>query len=340
MNTETTEKVDLVFTEAAPLPLDVLLKRLRPSTAAVYTGIWKNFDAFCLANGYDAIARPHDSVMAYIDAQLDSDLSPYTVSTRLTTLRSIYRKAAQAGLVDDAQAQKVQQIDPIGNLAKKENIARRRTDVTKDDVDMLLDAVDTSTLAGKRTRGFLMTLFGTGGRAAEIVNLRFADIAQLPDGTWRADVLGKTDPTPRPVRLPERAALYLLHVLLPAYTEVLGYEPEYCFLRFSNTALMPTPITTRSAHRLLQGAFEASGLKITTHEDGTVTGKYKRLGCHDARRWMINRILDVSADRSDDGKPDVHLAMVAAGHKDISTTMVYASEVQKSRRLSEIPELI
>lgn len=138
---------------------------------------------------YRAESRPPISkavVNAYKVRLQAARLSASTINVRLSAVRKLVAEAADNGLIDPALA---------AGIARVRGVARRGVRLgnwlDRRQAERLIQAPDTSTLAGKRDRALFAVLIGCGLRRAEAVGLRFEHIQQRQQRWVIVDLLGK-----------------------------------------------------------------------------------------------------------------------------------------------------
>jgi site-specific recombinase XerD len=135
-----------------------------PQTILAYRYAAEGLVDFLGAHGMPAraadIRRGH--VEAYVEDLL-AHRSPATANQRYRSLQQFFRWLAQEGEV---------QSNPMVNM-KPPTIPERPVPVVKlEDLKIMLDGCDTSTLEGRRDEAILRVFIDTGARLAELANLR------------------------------------------------------------------------------------------------------------------------------------------------------------------------
>ena len=166
--------------------------------------------------------------------------------------------------------------------------------LTVDEVFRLLDSIDTKTLAGKRNRAILETMYSAGIRVSELVGLNVPDV-DFSGKTVR--VLGKGNKERIvPVGQPALAAIQ-------AYREALHIQKKITENKgplFLNKNL--GRLTARSVARILDKAALEAGLSVP-------------VAPHDLRHSFATHMLDAGLD--------LRLVQELLGHKQLSTTQKY-----------------
>jgi site-specific recombinase XerD len=144
-------------------------------------------DAFLL--WYRAGFRPPISkaVVSAYKAQLEAlGLAASTINVRLSAIRKLVAEAADNGLISAELAASVAKVKG----APRHGV-RMGNWLDREQAERLLQAPDSSTMAGKRDRGLLAVLIGCGLRRSEAAALSFEHI-QEREGRWViVDLIGK-----------------------------------------------------------------------------------------------------------------------------------------------------
>jgi site-specific recombinase XerD len=143
-----------------PWMLDVLLSQ---HSVKGYSRDLADFAKQMANLGVDILHVKADHVRLYKAALLKAGARPATVARRLSVLRGVYRQLAARGFVSWEVAQEL-------NTVKAPPVAKNSTPaLTNRQAVMLLRAIDTSTLKGKRDLALLQTFFITGCRVSALV---------------------------------------------------------------------------------------------------------------------------------------------------------------------------
>lgn len=280
--------------------LDRYLKSMAYDNASSYT--IKNY-------GTDIgqfIAYCRDSSITTID-KLDRDI----VRDFLTVLDDL-------GHVRASLARRVFELHAFGdfllrNKAWEQNVFRRvyaprvprklPRYLTIEDMDLLLQAYDTTTPAGLRNRAILEVLYASGVRVSEIAGLNL-DKVDLASGELR--VLGKGDK--------ERVALLGQPAIAVLRQYIDTARPQLIGKRITNAVFLNRfggRLSTRSVDEIVRKAGEAAGLQQT------VTPHLLR---HTFATHMLN------------GGADLRVLQELLGHENLATTQIYASITQRRAR--------
>lgn len=219
-----------------------------------------------------------------------ADLSKQTRASSqaryLSTLRRFYRWQLGRGRIV---------ADPTLKLANPSRPSRLPKVMSEKQVESLLDAPDLDTPLGLRDRAMLETIYATGLRVSELVNLRLHEVS-LADGVLRA--LGKGSKE-RLVPLGQLAIEWIQRYLNEARPDILnGQQSDDLF------------VTTRGSAMTRQGFWHI--IKRYALIAGIAPDK---LSPHVLRHAFATHLLNHGAD--------LRVVQLLLGHADISTTQIY-----------------
>lgn len=139
-----------------------------PLTIDAYAKDLATYRTFLEERGKTDLAHiERDDILAFQKSQLDQGFAVSTLERRLSAIKGLHRFALREGYVDADPAQAIPLPKKPGRLPDVLSI---------DQVNALLDNVDTSTATGKRDATILEVLYGCGLRVSELVNLDRANI--------------------------------------------------------------------------------------------------------------------------------------------------------------------
>jgi integrase/recombinase XerD len=219
-------------------------------------------------------------------AHLSRQTRASSQSRYLSTLRRFYRWQLGRGRIF---------IDPTLKLANPARPSRLPKVMSEKQVDALLNAPDLDTPLGLRDRAMLETLYASGLRVSELVNLKIHEIG-FNEGVVR--VIGKGSKE-RLVPLGEQAIDWLTRFLNEARPDILkGQQSEDMFVTARGGAM------TRQSFWLL--------IKRYALQAGIDPAK---LSPHVLRHAFATHLLNHGAD--------LRVVQLLLGHADISTTQIY-----------------
>ena len=139
-----------------------------PLTIDAYAKDLATYRTFLEERGKTDLAHiERDDILAFQKSQLDQGFAVSTLERRLSAIKGLHRFALREGYVDADPAQAIPLPKKPGRLPDVLSI---------DQVNALLDNVDTSTATGKRDATILEVLYGCGLRVSELVNMEFSQI--------------------------------------------------------------------------------------------------------------------------------------------------------------------
>ena len=226
------------------------------------------------------------STLSAFIAQLSRNTRASSQARYLSTLRRFYRWQVGRGRIAD---------DPTLKLANPSLPSRLPKVMSENQVAALLTAPDLATPLGLRDRAMLETLYATGLRVSELVNLKLHEVS-LVDGVLRA--LGKGSKE-RLVPLGEQAIDWLTRYLSEARSALLHNQPSDDLF-----------VTTRGGAMTRQAFWHLiKRYALVAEIDPT------KLSPHVLRHAFATHLLNHGAD--------LRVVQLLLGHADISTTQIY-----------------
>ena len=204
----------------------------------------------------------------------------------LSTLRRFYRWQLGRGRIV---------ADPTLKLANPSRPSRLPKVMSEKQVEALLDAPDLDTPLGLRDRAMLETIYATGLRVSELVNLKLHEVS-LADGVLRA--LGKGSKE-RLVPLGQLAIEWIKRYLNEARPDILnGQHSDDLFVTARGGAM-----TRQAFWQLIKRYALIAGIAP------------EKLSPHVLRHAFATHLLNHGAD--------LRVVQLLLGHADISTTQIY-----------------
>ncbi len=237
-------------------------------------------------NSGEALLDLRATTLSAFVAHLSRQTRASSQSRYLSTLRRFYRWQLARGRIVN---------DPTLKLANPTRPSRLPKVMSEKQVESLLAAPDLDTPLGLRDRAMLETLYATGLRVSELVNLKLHEIG-FNEGVLRA--LGKGNKE-RLVPLGELAIDWLGRYLKEARQEILkGRQSDALF------------VTARGGARTRQAFWQL--IKRYALIAGIAPEK---LSPHVLRHAFATHLLNHGAD--------LRVVQLLLGHADISTTQIY-----------------
>ncbi len=144
---------------------DVLKKQ--EHTLEAYKRDVRKFKAFLDGRGVDYLSCDNSHMAAFVMEQTKEGRSKATVNRRISSIRLFFQYLVDTGQRKD---------NPTKGI-KTVRLERKTIDyLTIEEVTALIEAPDTTTLKGVRDRAILETMYGTGLRVTEIIDLNLANL--------------------------------------------------------------------------------------------------------------------------------------------------------------------
>ncbi len=141
--------------------------RVAPLTADVYLSELRHFLAWCEQEEQEPESIDVAGLSLYFQDRKDEGLDERTLSKAISALRSFFRWYESEGFRSD---------DPSATL-ERPRLHRHLPDVlTREQVDLILDSIDTSNPLGLRDRALLELIYSGGLRISEASGLDLVDL--------------------------------------------------------------------------------------------------------------------------------------------------------------------
>ena len=282
---------------AAPIPGQIraflnycrLEKGLSENTLKSYTLDLSHFTRF-FPPPFNLPAE--EELRAYVDDLYKSGLNSRTIARRLSTLRGLYGFLLREGEISSDPTEHLRPPRPWRNIPKY---------LSLENIERIVDGIDTGCARGLRDRAMLELLFATGLRVSELCRLAVGDV-DLSFGVVRTTGKGNKQ---RLVPV-GKAAIQAVEKYLTGGRGALlgGRASRYLF------------VTSRGGCLTRQGFWKL----LAGH--GRKAGLFHGVTPHVLRHSFATHLLD--------GGADLRSVQVMLGHSDISTTEIY-THVMRSR---------
>ena len=237
-------------------------------------------------NAHEPVLDIRETTLTAFVAHLSRETRASSQSRYLLTLRRFYRWQLGRGRITT---------DPTLKLANPTRPSRLPKVMSEKQVDSLLAAPDADSALGLRDRAMLETLYATGLRVSELVNLKLHEIG-FNEGVLRA--LGKGSKE-RLVPLGELAIDWLGRYLNEARPDILkGRQSDALFVTARGGAM-----TRQAFWQLIKRYAAVAGIAP------------EKLSPHVLRHAFATHLLNHGAD--------LRVVQLLLGHADISTTQIY-----------------
>jgi len=235
---------------------------------------------------HEALLDTRDTTLSAFIAHLSRQTRASSQARYLSTLRRFFRWQLGRGRIVT---------DPTLKLANPARPSRLPKVMSEKQVSNLLDAPDTDAPLGLRDRAMLETLYATGLRVSELVNLKLHEIG-FNEGVLR--VLGKGSKE-RLVPLGELAIDWLTRYLNEARSEIIkGQQSDALFVTARGGAM-----TRQAFWQLIKRYALLAGIDPA------------KLSPHVLRHAFATHLLNHGAD--------LRVVQLLLGHADITTTQIY-----------------
>jgi integrase/recombinase XerD len=284
--------------------IDAHLMRLRVErglsthSLEAYSRDLRSFHEFCRLHRLEPAQFDGGALTRYLESLADRGFAPTSQRRHLSAVRGLAREMLDRGVINR---------DPLLS-GKLTNLSRKlpRT-LSRRDIELLLETIDTSTVRGLRDRAMLELAYSSGLRVTELVGV------QLPHLNLRAGL----------VTVPGKGGK---ERIVPLGRSAAGAIAEYLKRREEELRRTATGRNPRAALKLARG----SKALFITRLGGPMTrqGFFKALkawAANDRRlKWMSPHTLRHSfATHLLEGGADLRAVQEMLGHSDISTTQIY-----------------
>jgi len=237
-------------------------------------------------HGHEALLDSRETTLTAFIAHLAKHTRASSQARYLSTLRRFYRWQVGRGRIVS---------DPTLKLANPSLPSRLPKVMSEKQVESLLDAPDLDTPLGLRDRAMLETIYATGLRVSELVNLKLHEIG-FNEGVLRA--LGKGSKE-RLVPLGQLAIDWITRYLHEARPDILhGQQSDALFVTARGGAM-----TRQAFWQLIKRYALVAGIDPA------------KLSPHVLRHAFATHLLNHGAD--------LRVVQLLLGHADISTTQIY-----------------
>jgi integrase/recombinase XerD len=267
---------------------------LAKNTIASYRVDLRRYLAFISASGISALSKISKSnIMDFMLAEKEKGVSPVSIARRLAAIRMFHRFLARERILKE---------DPT-NLIDSPKLWKKIPDtLSLNEVEALIAQPDPLDLQGCRDRAILETLYATGMRVSEAVNLR-KDNVNMDVGFLRCVGKGNKE---RVIPLGKKAIHSIQRYLEFSRPKLLGKNSnaEFLFLNRSGKS-----ISRQSLWKIIKRCGVKAKIK-------------KLIKPHTLRHSFATHLLERGAD--------LRSVQEMLGHSDISTTQIY-THINKDR---------
>jgi len=262
---------------------------LSQNTVSAYRSDLKHFLQYLAAAEKRLFTVDRDCLRDYLDLRSESG-SRRTLSRSLSSLKRFYRYALSEQWID---------FDPTADIASPSLGKTLPKTLSEQEVENLIEAPDAATGLGVRDRAMLETLYATGLRVSELIELKLSEI-DLVAGACR--VIGKGDKE-RLVPLGAQALSWIERYLDRGRAELLGQR---------NSEMV---FVTRRGSGMSRQAFWQNIKRYAV-----LAGIDNSLSPHTLRHAFATHLLNHGAD--------LRSVQMLLGHASLSTTQIYTHVAQ------------
>ena len=277
------------------------VRRLSGHTLESYARDLRGLTAFAEKRGRAPRDLDRAALEAWVRGQMAEGRAPSSVARAIAGVRGFYKFLVMDGRLT---------ADPSSDLRAPRAFKALPKYLSLEQVDLLLDAPDTSTPAGLRDRAMIELLYATGLRVTELVTLRPQDVRV--ESSYLT-CTGKGDKQ-RIVPVGEAAKLWLERYLREARPALLAGKGKKARDRTAATLF----VNARG------GRMSRSGFWRVLGAHGRAAGVGGALSPHVVRHSFATHLLERGAD--------LRAIQMMLGHADLSTTQIYTHVLEARLR--------
>lgn len=230
---------------------------------------------------------------AFLAQQRDLNKATSSISRLISSLRKFYQWLVR---------QNIQKINPMLEIDSPKKRRSLPVALTVDEINHLLDQPNTNKKLGLRDRALLETLYATGIRVSELINLKFND---LHEELKLIKVFGKGSKE-RLIPISEVALSWIDSYKEKVRDPLILKEGKNCDFIFLNSR--GTALTRQAVWQIIKKYCNMAGIQ-------------KNVTPHTLRHTFATHLLENGAD--------LRVVQEILGHSDISTTQIYTNLSQK-----------
>lgn len=266
---------------------------LSDNTIFAYRQDLMDFLAFLKKEGLDSWPTKAVDIDAFLAEQRDLNKATSSISRMISSLRKFYQWLVR---------QSIQKINPMLEIDSPKKEHRLPVALSVDEVTKLLDQPDVTKKLGIRDRALLETLYATGIRVSELINLKFSD---LHEELKLLKVLGKGSKE-RLIPISDVAISWIKSYQEKVRDPLLLKSGKYTDTIFLNNR--GGTLTRQAVWQIIKRYCQMAGIK-------------KNVTPHTLRHTFATHLLENGAD--------LRVVQEILGHSDISTTQIYTNLSQQ-----------
>ncbi|MBI0022008.1 MULTISPECIES: site-specific tyrosine recombinase XerD [Lactobacillus] len=266
---------------------------LSDNTIFAYRQDLMDFLAFLKKEGLNSWPTKAVDIDAFLAEQRDLNKATSSISRMISSLRKFYQWLVR---------QNIQKINPMLEIDSPKKEHRLPVALSVDEVTKLLDQPDVTKKLGIRDRALLETLYATGIRVSELINLKFSD---LHEELKLLKVLGKGSKE-RLIPISDVAISWIKSYQEKVRDPLLLKSGKYTDTIFLNNR--GGTLTRQAVWQIIKRYCQMAGIK-------------KNVTPHTLRHTFATHLLENGAD--------LRVVQEILGHSDISTTQIYTNLSQQ-----------
>lgn len=266
---------------------------LSDNTIFAYRQDLMDFLAFLKKEGLNSWPTKAVDIDAFLAEQRDLNKATSSISRMISSLRKFYQWLVR---------QNIQKINPMLEIDSPKKEHRLPVALSVDEVTKLLDQPDVTKKLGIRDRALLETLYATGIRVSELINLKFSD---LHEELKLLKVLGKGSKE-RLIPISDVAISWIKSYQEKVRDPLLLKSGKYTDIIFLNNR--GGALTRQAVWQIIKRYCQMAGIS-------------KNVTPHTLRHTFATHLLENGAD--------LRVVQEILGHSDISTTQIYTNLSQQ-----------
>jgi site-specific recombinase XerD len=160
------------------------------ATWRAYQHDWQRFVRWCASVDQVALPASAATICAFLATEADAGLAAATLTRRLAAIRLVHEGNQQ---VSAHQAPAVREVMRGIRNRQKGRPSPKKSPLIDTDLALLIDTLDTTTLAGTRDRALLLIGFAAALRRSELVGIDIEHLTFRPEGLTLTIPFSKTD---------------------------------------------------------------------------------------------------------------------------------------------------
>lgn len=265
-------------------------KNYSPNTISGYLFDINEFKEFVITEGFgDSVVVERERIFGYFLNHLSSrELSAKTITRKLSSLRGFYNFLKTESLIEK---------NPVLQIRAPKQEKKLPKILTKDEINLVYDSIDTSTDLGKRNYLIFDMLYSLGLRANEMCEL---EINHIDFNASQIKIKGKGNKERIGIihdSLLEQLKDYITYTRVKLLAKSNDPNTKKLILNYKGD-----PLTTRGLRKIVDKLFKDAG-------------EYINVSPHMLRHSFATALLD--------GGADLRVVQELLGHEHLKTTQIY-----------------